>query len=86
MPRNGDGELCTGTGQPQRMGTFPTKNAVEISGAHSDIIVDGRVRSSIPVDFDPHLYVLSYPDLFEAEVDPYEYFSVFGRHENRLWR
>jgi len=40
----------------------------------------------IPVDFDPNLYVLSYPDLFEAEVDPYEHCSVFGRHENRLWR
>jgi hypothetical protein len=45
-----------------------------------------RHLSEIPADFDPVLYVLSYPDLLEAEVDPYEHFVAFGRHEGRLWR
>jgi hypothetical protein len=40
----------------------------------------------LPPDFDPLLYVLSYPDLFEHEVDPYEHFSQHGWAEKRLWR
>jgi hypothetical protein len=42
--------------------------------------------SELPKNFDPLLYVLSYGDLFEHEVDPYEHFISFGRHENRAWR
>lgn len=42
--------------------------------------------SELPDDFDPLLYVLSYGDLFEREVDPYEHFIRFGRQENRAWR
>ena len=42
--------------------------------------------SELPGDFDPLVYVLSYGDLFEAEVDPYKHFIDYGRHENRAWR
>lgn len=42
--------------------------------------------SELPEDFDPLLYVLSYGDLFEAEVDPYKHFVDYGRYENRAWR
>ena len=42
--------------------------------------------SELPEDFDPLVYVLSYGDLFEAEVDPYKHFIDYGRHENRAWR
>ncbi|MGH6825077.1 nucleotidyltransferase family protein [Methyloceanibacter sp.] len=45
-----------------------------------------RQASGIPIDFDPVLYVLSYPDLFEHEVDPYEHFLTYGRKERRGWR
>jgi hypothetical protein len=45
-----------------------------------------RNDSELPADFDPLLYVLSYEDLFEHEVDPYEHFLHHGRHEGRLWR
>jgi len=37
----------------------------------------------LPANFDPKRYVLSYPDLFEHEVDPYEHFLNWGRHEGR---
>jgi hypothetical protein len=40
----------------------------------------------MPMDFDPVLYVLSYDDLFEHEVDPYEHFLAYGRKERRGWR
>lgn len=42
--------------------------------------------SDLPEDFDPLVYVLSYSDLFEAEVDPYQHFIGSGRFENRIWR
>jgi hypothetical protein len=42
--------------------------------------------SELPDDFDPLLYVLSYGDLFEREVDPFEHFIRFGSHEDRAWR
>ncbi|HET7851482.1 MAG TPA: hypothetical protein VFK91_01890, partial [Methyloceanibacter sp.] len=45
-----------------------------------------RQASGIPMDFDPVLYVLSYDDLFEHEVDPYEHFLAYGRKERRGWR
>jgi hypothetical protein len=45
-----------------------------------------RNAPEIPSGFDPVLYVLSYVDLFEHEVDPYEHFANYGRHEGRLWR
>lgn len=41
--------------------------------------------SELPAKFDPLRYVFSYPDLFEHEVDPYEHFLAFGRHENRAY-
>jgi hypothetical protein len=44
-----------------------------------------RNDPSLPDDFDPVLYVLAYPDLFESEVDPYHHFLVHGRSEGRLW-
>lgn len=45
-----------------------------------------KTSRALPEDFDPLLYVLSYPDLFEVEVDPYEHFLSYGRHEGRVWR
>lgn len=42
--------------------------------------------SGIPEDFDPLFYALSYSDLFEAEVDPYQHFIEYGSCENRVWR
>ena len=45
-----------------------------------------RHDSGIPLDFDPVLYVSSYADLFEHEVDPYEHFLAYGRKERRGWR
>ena len=45
-----------------------------------------RGARQLPEDFDPHFYVLSYGDLFEGEVDPYEHFIDFGMRENRAWR
>jgi hypothetical protein len=42
--------------------------------------------NELPDDFDPLLYVLSYGDLFEREVDPFEHFIRFGSHEDRAWR
>jgi Uncharacterised nucleotidyltransferase len=55
--------------------------------------IKGKMQSSpfrndreLPPDFDPLLYVLSYADLFEHEVDPYAHFLHYGRHEGRLWR
>jgi hypothetical protein len=44
-----------------------------------------RSDPGLPDDFDPVLYVLAYPDLFENEVDPYHHFLVHGRTEGRLW-
>ncbi|WP_198164425.1 nucleotidyltransferase family protein [Rhodoplanes sp. Z2-YC6860] len=41
--------------------------------------------SELPAKFDPLKYIFSYPDLFEHEVDPYEHFLMFGRHENRAY-
>jgi hypothetical protein len=41
--------------------------------------------SELPANFDSLKYILSYPDLFEHEVDPYEHFLNHGRHENRLY-
>jgi hypothetical protein len=55
--------------------------------------IEEKIRNSpwkdsreLPVNFDELKYVLSYPDLFEHEVDPYEHFLVHGRHENRAYR
>ena len=31
-------------------------------------------------------YVLSYPDLFESEVDPYEHYVSYGRREHEFYR
>jgi hypothetical protein len=45
-----------------------------------------REASGVPADFDHVLYVSSYPDLFEHEVDPYEHFLFHGRGEGRAWR
>ena len=45
-----------------------------------------RGSSKIPQDFDPISYVLSYPDLFEREVDPYEHYVSYGRRERRFYR
>jgi len=45
-----------------------------------------RNSPQIPSDFDPFLYILSHPDLFEHEVDPYEHFANHGKDEGRLWR
>jgi hypothetical protein len=42
--------------------------------------------SELPADFDPLLYVLSYGDLFEREVDPFEHFLRYGKQEERSWR
>jgi hypothetical protein len=42
--------------------------------------------AALPNGFDPVAYVFLYPDLFEAEVDPYEHFLDCGRHEGRRWR
>jgi hypothetical protein len=44
-----------------------------------------RSASEIPTGFNPVLYVLSYPDLFEHEVDPYEHYMRHGIHEGREW-
>jgi hypothetical protein len=45
-----------------------------------------RHDQSLPEDFDPLVYVFTYRDLFDAEVDPYEHFLRFGRLEGRSWR
>lgn len=45
-----------------------------------------KEASELPANFDPMRYVLSYADLFEHEVDPFEHFLNFGRHERRPWR
>jgi Uncharacterised nucleotidyltransferase len=45
-----------------------------------------RRDPNLPSDFDPVLYVLAYPDLFENEVDPYHHFLAHGRNEGRPWR
>jgi hypothetical protein len=39
----------------------------------------------LPSDFDPEIYILSYPDLVEHEVDPYHHFIHHGRAEGRAW-
>ena len=39
----------------------------------------------MPADFDGLSYVLLYPDLFEAEVDPYEHYLASGKREQRVW-
>jgi len=39
----------------------------------------------VPVNFDPFMYVLSYPDLFENEVDPYVHFLSDGHRERRTY-
>jgi hypothetical protein len=44
-----------------------------------------RTSSELPTGFNPVLYILSYPDLFEAEVVPYEHFILHGRDEGREW-
>jgi hypothetical protein len=44
-----------------------------------------RNAGELPTNFNPVLYVLSYADLFEHEVDPYEHYLHYGRHEGRLW-
>ena len=44
-----------------------------------------RNASEIPTGFNPVLYVLSYPDLFEHEVDPYEHYMRHGIYEGREW-
>ena len=49
-------------------------------------ILPHKNASELPDDFDPLLYVLSYGDLFEREVDPFEHFIRFGSHEDRAWR
>lgn len=41
--------------------------------------------SDLPANFDPKQYVLSYPDLFEHEVDPYEHYLNWGRYEGRSY-
>src|SRR5579871_4748037 len=45
-----------------------------------------RTSPALPEGFDPLVYIFTYPDLFEAEVDPYEHFLAFGRQEGRRWR
>jgi hypothetical protein len=54
--------------------------------------IEAKMKSSLskdsgelPANFDPLKYVLSYPDLFEHEVDPYDHFLTYGRHENRTY-
>lgn len=44
-----------------------------------------RDSRDLPADFNPLVYVLSYPDLFEHEVDPYEHFLQYGRWTGRPW-
>ena len=44
-----------------------------------------REANELPANFDPTQYVLCYPDLFEHEVDSYEHFVKWGRHEGRVW-
>jgi hypothetical protein len=44
-----------------------------------------RYAAGIPANFNPVLYIFSYPDLLEGEVDPYEHFIRHGREEGRLW-
>jgi putative nucleotidyltransferase-like protein len=45
-----------------------------------------RADPGLPGDFDPLTYVLAYPDLFDAEVDPYHHYLAHGRAEGRGWR
>jgi hypothetical protein len=45
-----------------------------------------RTSEKLPAGFDPVLYVLNNPDLFEAEVDPYEHYLTIGRARRRQWR
>ena len=45
-----------------------------------------RKDSKLPEDFDPAIYVLSYPDLLEHEVEPYYHFIHHGQSEERPWR
>ena len=45
-----------------------------------------RASPDLPHDFDPIAYVISYPDLFEHEVDPYEHYISSGRREGRFYR
>ena len=45
-----------------------------------------KADPGLPADFDPVSYVLAYPDLFDAEVDPYHHYLVHGRTEGRAWR
>lgn len=54
--------------------------------------IEAKIRTSplsssteLPTNFDPLQYVLSYPDLFEHEVDPYAHYLDFGRDEGRAW-
>jgi hypothetical protein len=44
-----------------------------------------RNNPELPDKFDPLLYILCHPDLFEHEVDPYEHFLSYGRYEGRAW-
>ena len=44
-----------------------------------------RYARDLPASFDPMRYVLGYLDLIEHEVDPYEHFLNWGRHEGRVW-
>ena len=44
-----------------------------------------RHAAELPVGFDAVRYVLSYPDLIEAEVDPYEHYLCYGAKEGRAW-
>ena len=65
-------------GQEPQSGKFERiKRRMENSPFRSD--------HEIPPGFDPILYVLSYPDLLERELDPYEHYVKHGRHEGRLW-
>ncbi|KAK6020568.1 cysteine/glutathione ABC transporter membrane/ATP-binding component domain protein [Ostertagia ostertagi] len=40
----------------------------------------------LPRDFNPIRYCCKYPDLFEAEVDPFAHYLLHGRNEGRSWR
>lgn len=45
-------------------------------------------EEGIPEDFDPFYYLMRYPDLVRAEVDPFKHFLSSGRDEGRRynWR
>jgi hypothetical protein len=66
-------------------GEEPYKSRFERLKARMDVSV-WKDSNELPPGFDPVLYLLNNPGLFEAEVDPYQHYVHWGRAEGRQWR